>query len=297
MSVTPDDWSENASAAQQGSVDAAVPGDDARSQGAAASVKSAGRVLSLFEYFAKTRTSRSLSEISSDLGYPVSSTLALLRSIQGMGYLNYDQQTKTYAPSIRFALLGQWIHDRLFERGAIIQLVEHLAAITRETVSLGIQSGLQSQHVHIVQTSQSLSYNPAVGTLRPLLRSAVGKVLLAQQPVEAVLKIVARINALGVDERRTFDPQAFLGELDRVRHDGYAYSANVFERGAAIIAVALPAHAADVPMAVAVSGPSTRIDEQAVPGILKKIAGSVGEFFPKAIDQAPRRRTRRSAAG
>jgi len=248
--------------------------------GAAGNVKSAARVLSIFEYFEKMRAPRSLSEISQDLGYPVSSTLALLRSIHAMGYLTYDQQAKAYLPSIRFAMLGQWIHDSLLDGGAIVRMMEHLAALTQETVAIGIQNGMQSQHVHIIDSLQPLSYRPAVGTLRPLLRSAVGRVLLSQQHPALVRRIVERINALGIDDGKTFDVADVLSDMAAVRHDGFAYSANVFTPGAAIIAVALPVRAGEVPMAISVSGPTARLDAAGTSTILSQIRSAIADFLP-----------------
>lgn len=267
----------------------------------AVNVKSAGRVLSIFEYFEKHRIPKTLSELSQDLDYPVSSTFALLRSMQTMGYLNYDQLNKTYFPSIRFAMLGQWVHDRLFEGGAIGQMMQHLAALTSEMVLLGIQNGLQSQHIHIIPTSHSLRYQPTVGTLRPLLRSVVGRVLLSQQPRGAVLKIVDRINALGIDEGRIFDPQAVLDDLEMVRKDGYAFSANLFTQGAAIVAVALPPRRGDPPMAICIGGPYTRVDEAAVPKLVKQINTVIAEFLTISreddAEEGPEEGTEESFAG
>lgn len=246
--------------------------------GAAANVKSAARVLSIFEYFEKKQSPRTLSEISQDLDYPVSSTLALLRSIHAMGYLNYDHQTKAYFPSIRFAMLGQWVHTRLFEGGPYVQMMEHLAARTRETVLLGIQNGLQSQHIHIVHTPQSLSYHPPVGTLRPLLRSASGRVLLSQQPDAQIRKVVERINTLKVDEGRVFDPNVVLEDMKHVRKVGYAFSANAFVDGAAIVSVALPHAEGEVPMALSVGGPTSRIHEASLGGVLDAIHAAIADF-------------------
>jgi IclR family KDG regulon transcriptional repressor len=246
---------------------------------ATVNVKSAARVLSIFEYFEKMRTPRTLSEISQDLDYPVSSALALLRSIHSMGYLIYDHQTKSYSPSIRFAMLGQWIHDRLFEGGTIIQMMEHLATLTQETVALGIQNGLQSQHVHIIESPQPLSYKPVAGTLRPLLRSAVGRALLSTQPEATVVKIVERVNALGVDGGRIFKVHDVVSDLADVRKDGFAYSANVFTPGAGIIAVALPLREGDVPMAISVSGPAARLDLVGIPTILKQIKKVTSDYL------------------
>lgn len=245
----------------------------------ASSVKSAERVLSIFEYFDKQLTPRTLSEISQDLQFPVSSTLALLRSIQGLGYLDYSFENKTYFPSSRFALLGQRIFDRLFESGAVIQMMGQLAARTGETILLGAQNGLQSQHVHIIPASQPLSYHPATGTLRPILRSAVGRVLLSNQPRSVVIKVVKRVNITGIDDQRSFKVADVLADLDTVRADGFAYSANVFTAGAGIVSVALPHAPGAVAMTISVGGPANRISESALPGLLKQIHQAIQEYL------------------
>jgi len=246
---------------------------------AGAGVKSAARIFSIFEYFERVRSPRTLSEISQDLHYPVSSALALLRSAHAMGYLTYDPDSKTYFPSLRFAMLGQWISDQLFQGGAIVQMMEHLAATTGDTVLLGIQNGLWSQHIHIIHTSQSLRYHPPTGTMRPLLRSAVGRVLLGLQSKETILKTVERINISGIDEKRKFDPKAVLADIERVRRDGYAFSANLFTEGAGIVAVALPPRPGDVPMAISIGGPVSRINEKSLPTLLKQINAAVADYL------------------
>tara|TARA_R110001606_G_scaffold12165_4_gene52333 strand:- start:11280 stop:12050 length:771 start_codon:yes stop_codon:yes gene_type:complete len=245
-------------------------------------VKSAARVLLIFEYFEKMRSPRTLSEIAHDMDYPVSSTLALLRSINSMGYLNYDSEKKTYSPSIRFSILGEWIRDQLFEGSAIEQMMEHLATITQESVLLGTQNGLRIQQVRIVHTAQSLSYAPPVGTWRPLLRSSAGRVLLSKQSEEEVVKAVERINALGSDEGRVFDIGDVLKDIRSVRKNGYSYSSNVFVKGAAIVSVALPEHAGIVPMAISVAGPTSRVDKDTIPELLDHIHAAIEEFLGDA---------------
>ena len=205
----------------------------------------------------------------------MSSTLALLRSIQSLGYLTFSIDSKTYFPSIRFAMLGQWIHERLFEGGAVVAMMEALAASTQETVLLGIQNGLFSQHIHIVETAQPLSYRPPIGTMRPLLRSAVGRVLLSRQPEASVMRAIDRTNVTGVDEGRTFDAPTVMKDLAKVRKDGFAYSANLFTPGAAIVAVALPVREGELAMAVSVGGPSSRVDPKKIPSLVGKIGAAI----------------------
>src|SRR3546814_5492035 len=73
-------------------------------------VKSAGRVLEILEYFDDLQRQSTVMEIADALGYPQSSTSALLRSLVGMGYLNYDAHARTYITSSRVALLGSWVN-------------------------------------------------------------------------------------------------------------------------------------------------------------------------------------------
>jgi DNA-binding IclR family transcriptional regulator len=255
---------------------------DSETNEGAASVKSARRVLSIFRFFEKVQTPKTLSEISQGLSYPMSSTLALLRSIQTLGYLTYNLETKCYFPSIRFAMLGQWIPERLFVGGGIIEMMERLAAATGEGVLLSVQNGLFAQHIHFIETTQPLSYRPPLGILRPLLRSAVGKVLLAQQPETQVAKVVERTNSTASDDGRQFDTAEVLKELAEVRRAGYAYSANVFTPGAAIVAVALPVREGDLPMAISIGGPSSRVDTKAIPKFLKAIHAAIASLKPSA---------------
>lgn len=246
---------------------------------AAPPVKSADRVLAIFEYFARVRGPRTLSEIAQDLRYPVSSALALLRSVQGMGYLDFDPKSKCYLPSIRFAMLSQWIYDREPISPSVKNLMQQLAAATHETTLLSMETGLRLQHIDIVHTQQALSYHPPVGTLRPLLRSAGGRVLLAERSDESIVQTVERINTLGLDDGRIFDPVAVLADIATVRTQGFAYAANLFEPGAAIISMALPATASRTPMAISLGGPASRITLAAVPGLRDQIVAALVELL------------------
>lgn len=72
-------------------------------------VKSAARVLEVFEYFAGRKAPATVGEVCASLGYPQSSTSVLLKSLLTLGYLSYDGTTRRYAPSEKVANLGSWI--------------------------------------------------------------------------------------------------------------------------------------------------------------------------------------------
>ena len=77
-------------------------------------VKSAARTLEVFELFSERRCPLRLHDIHSALDYPQSSTTNLLKSMVMLGYLSYSRVTRTYLPTNRVALLGNWLPSFLY---------------------------------------------------------------------------------------------------------------------------------------------------------------------------------------
>src|ERR1700728_1826638 len=126
-------------------------------------IKSARRVFEIFEYFDRERRPLSLKDISKRLDYPASSGSVLLKSLVALGYLDYDQTSRTYFPTMRIAALGSWVHGSLFGEGDITKLMEHLHRVTDETIILGSRSGLFAQYIHVLNSGQPLHFAVAPG--------------------------------------------------------------------------------------------------------------------------------------
>lgn len=221
-------------------------------------VKSADRVLTVFEFFERTRQPATLGEISQALEIPVSSTLALLRSMQNSGYLSFDQPKKIYFPTLRLTTLGSWLTESVFLDAYALRVVAQLAEETKETIILGIQNGVWAQYIYVVQGRQSLRYHPPTGTMRPMLRSAIGRALVGCMPDDKVKQLVALTSKL-LEESDVIDEATVMADIRQVRIDGYAYNDNTFTQGAGVIAVALPETPGRIRMAVGIGGSAARM--------------------------------------
>ncbi|MGY4290712.1 DNA-binding IclR family transcriptional regulator [Bradyrhizobium sp. LM2.7] len=62
----------------------------------------------------RVRRPCAMSEIGLALGYPPSSTTVLLKTLVGLGYLNFDRRTRVYFPTPKVTSLGDWIPKSLF---------------------------------------------------------------------------------------------------------------------------------------------------------------------------------------
>jgi len=253
---------------------------------AASSVKSADRVIKLFEYFAHVQAPRALMEIARDLGYPASSTLALLKSLQALGYVSYDIQSKSYLPTIRLALLSNWMQVLINPDGAISRLMDGLQEKTNETIILGIQNGVHAHYLHVVQAKALLRIYLNPGTLRPIFRSAIGQVLLSEQSRESIEKLMRRVASEKADEGHEVDIDQFMAQLGKIRKQGYSYVSNQITVGAGTYAMLLPRREGQPRLAVGVGGPTSRLEPNRK-AVLDAMKHALAEYEGLVVGAAP----------
>ena len=223
-------------------------------------IKSAGRVLQVLEFFDDVKRPLAVAEIAEHHGWPHSSTSALMSSLVTLGYLHYDSGKRIYQPSMRVALLGDWIQGNLLKDGQLMRLLQHLNDETGETIVLAAQNGLHSQYLRVIQGTTALRMHLHIGMLRPLFGSGTGSMLLSHMEDNMIRKLARRFNATAATEKQV-DSTKLLHDIaaDRVR--GYAMSLNQVTPHSGLIAMLLPTPAQDKPLVLGISGLTVRLVE------------------------------------
>lgn len=148
-------------------------------------------------------------------------------------------------------------------------MMRRLWDVTQETVSLLLHRGGQRVCAAELPSPQPLSFRRGVGYSEDIFRGASGRAILGFLP----------------DPEPYLDPsasaakrQAFLTELAKVRRNGYATSENELMRGAC--AVAAPFFGRDgLPAgALAVFGPTVRMDKERVKSIAQLLMAQAFEL-------------------
>jgi len=221
-------------------------------------VKSAVRVMRVLEYFDGVRRAAGVTDIALALGFPPSSTAALLQSLVGMGYLTQDEQ-RNYQPTPRVTLLGAWIEPALTPDGAVLSAMDALSRETGETIILGVRSGQLVRYLHVVQARTPMRVHVDAGETRPLALSGIGRALMSQLDDGEIRDIVTRHNVQCDDPGRCVISAALRRDIRQIRAQGYAVSIDRFIQGAGLVAVALPDGTGKTPMALAIAGLSSSI--------------------------------------
>lgn len=240
------------------------------------SIKSAERTLALFELFSREQRPFTVGRISDLLGMPQASASMLLRNLTELGYLEYDREARTFAPSIRVALLGSWIDRRFGEAGAIGTRLDALQRRVGETAFLGIQNGAAAQYILSQQSHQPETLSVESGQFRSLTCSAMGRALLSIKPDAEVIAWVRRSNAEATEARFKVHEGEFMQLIARARADGYASTAGDVTPGLGAIAMAIPSPMGQAPIALGVGGPVGRLrrKREAIVAAMREFAAS-----------------------
>jgi DNA-binding IclR family transcriptional regulator len=194
--------------------------------------------MEVLEYLTSETQEASVMEVARALGYPQSSTSMLLAFLERLGYLQLSADKRRYSPTIRVLLLGARLQSELFGDHNILSEMESLRRKTQMTIMLGVR-----QHIYVrilvSLRSPSSSLKFPVGTLRPVCRSAIGKVLLSQLPPEEAASVIRYANAIATEENKV-DAALLLKELDQIRAIGWALTLGYPAPDRASLAVAAP---------------------------------------------------------
>jgi IclR family transcriptional regulator, KDG regulon repressor len=224
-------------------------------------IKSARRVFEVLEQFDRLRRPLALKEISDALAYPTSSAQALLKSLVVLGYLEYDRPSRTYLPTMRIAAVGRWVSEGLFGESELLPLMRGLRDRTGETVILGARSDLFAHYVHVVRADdEPLHYAPAPGSVRPLGRCGVGRLLLSAQTDGEIDLLVRRINI--AEPLTRIDLAELMDDIAAIRHQRHVFSRNLFADGVGVIAVLAPGARRGRQLALGLGGPVDRLEER-----------------------------------
>lgn len=239
-------------------------------------VKSAMRTFEVLELFAERRRPMALNEIYSELGYPQSSTTNLLKSMVLLGYLNYNRTKRTYLPTMRLNLLGNWVAGYIQSEGRFRELVDEMQRRTDETVGLSTQNDLFIQYLFLHGPEHEFKNMPPDGTMRLLVDSSGGRAMMARMGNRAIDKLCRYTNHYEMKNDRVSYAE-IMKDINWIRHVGYCYFPNWPTPDVSSISIALDADLHGIPLAIGVGGLADRIARKKA-DILEIMREMIAEF-------------------
>lgn len=225
-------------------------------------VKSADRVLDIFELFTGEKDSYTLSEIAKELNMPFSSTHQLLQNMLSRGYLESDSSGK-------FFHLGYKLFEIRVQHRKNTSLTEQFFYVAgkmveelNESVFLGVRSHDKVVYIAEKQVPQPFRFSTTLGSVLPLHASASGKILLSRLSEDQLDLLYPGKNLEPFTATTISSLDALKAELDKVRSDEIAYNRGESIEGVNCIAGPIFDMEGQIVASVSVSIPEIRITDE-----------------------------------
>lgn len=221
-------------------------------------VKSAERVLRVFEFLTGYPNGLTAKEISTNLGYAPSSTFELLKTLIENDYLVIDEN-KRYILGPKLIQLGVTAASYLDINKVAKPYLQKLMNVVEETIFLGVLSNEEVVYVDKINSYKTISTNANIGSRKPIYCTGLGKAFLAFMDEEESDKIIEKIEIKKVTPNTVNSKEELLDLVNEYRNLGYAIDDEEIEVG--LWCVAAPIYDVNkmIVGAISISGPKERM--------------------------------------
>lgn len=204
-------------------------------------IQSIERAAAILRLLASGARGLSLAEISRSLELPKGTALGILRTLQHVGFVEQDPESGRYRLGGGMLSLGTRYLDGNELRTRALNWSDTLASRSGESVRIGTLHKHQVLVVHHVFRPDSSRQTLDVGTLLPMHATALGKVLMAFDPLAAPEEVASVETDAPVEltsfTRHTVTSMATLeGQMTDIRDNGWGWEAEELVDGEVSIA-------------------------------------------------------------
>lgn len=229
----------------------------------ATTVKSADRVLDIFELFAERHEPINLSDLSRELDMPASSAYKLLQNLLSRGYLEADKQGRTFRLGYKLFEIGSKYAQRTDLAGEFQLVAQKIVDDINESVFLTIRNGEMALYIAEKQSSHPVRFVSHLGMQLPLHATAMGKVLLSGMTEDEIAKLYPDKQLGRLTDTTIVDFSELMKQLERIRAEGVGYSEGESVHGIRCVAAPIFGASGQIVSALGVSMPEARWESRA----------------------------------
>lgn len=241
-----------------------------------------GRALDILCSFSVEKTRWKLTELSSRLSLPKSSTFRILSALCNYGFLEEDKDTKQYRLGLKIYELIEAVEIRQILSKLVRPFLAELSEETGEITHVAVKNGFEFMYVDRMEGRYRFGLRTHIGMHLPMHIGGLGKVLLAYCDTKESEFILEHAKLVRFTHNTITNPRKMRETLNEIRRSGYAIDEEEYEDGLTCVAVPIFDHTGDVVAALSVSGPRGRLTIQKMPEYIMKTLNT-GEKISRAL--------------
>ncbi len=222
-------------------------------------IESLARGLAVLSTFSEEQPSLSLTDISQRLQLNKTTTFRLLSTLEALGYIERDEQTKLYHPGVEVLRLGFVVLNSLEVRQIAAPCLRRLVDDVQETVNLAVLANHEVVYIDRVGSKHLVNVNRPVGSRLPVYCTSTGKAILAFLPADQLENILAATTWERYTEQTLVTPETLKENLALIQERGFSVSDGEMMPELRDVSAPIFQHDGQVVAAVNISVPAHRV--------------------------------------
>lgn len=224
-------------------------------------IQALDRALKILDLFDEYTTELKITEISARMELHKSTVHSLLKTLQMHGYINQDVETGRYKLGLKLLEKGQLMLQSLDIRTAARKHLVALSEQTGQTTHLVILDGKEGVYLDKVEGEKAAIRYSRIGRRISLHSSAVGKVLTAFRTKDEMDTLLRNYQFSKITDVTITGKDAFVNELNLVKHQGYSIDNQENEPGVRCAAAPIFEHNGSIAAAISISTLVSAVDD------------------------------------
>ncbi|HEX5934899.1 MAG TPA: IclR family transcriptional regulator C-terminal domain-containing protein [Pseudorhizobium sp.] len=218
--------------------------------------------LDILQYIGETDRRLKFKDLSAKTGFSKSTLYRILAALMTRGFITMDRRDQSYILGPKFTSLAGSI-GRSSELIAISSVpLKNIAEYYGENVNLAVMNGDIQQVIARWEGRGARVFASALGEIKPLYCTGLGKSLLAFQNEEVRDRLITQIEFVRYTDSTITSEDELRAEIDMIRARGFAIDDNEIIDGVRCASVPIFGPAGSAIASISTTGPAHRMTDE-----------------------------------
>lgn len=224
-------------------------------------MKSLDKIIKILDYLSDAKGDVGITELSLELNLPKSTVHRILKYLLEYSVVEKENNTSRYKIGLRLLKYSNSLLRSFDFRQIVKPILNKVCNETKETTFLTVWRKNQGICIDSISSNRNANTHlfVEIGREMPFHCTASSKVILANQPIEDVKKIINEKSLQRYTIKTIVDPKKLEEHLLEIRHKGFAICDEELEEGVKAISVPVKNINKEVIASITITGLSKRI--------------------------------------
>lgn len=222
-------------------------------------IESVRRALQVLEAFTQETPCLTLTEIAEAVGLDKSTCFRFVFTLEKLGYLRRDLDSRRYHPGLKVLRLGFTVLDIIELSEVAKPFLKTLSERCGETTNMVVREGNEIVYIARNRTQQIVNVNLQLGSRLPVYCTSMGKAVLLDMTRDGLIRLLGEGPFPCLTPNTITHLDDLVAELAKVRELGYAINEEELAAGLSSVAAPIRGIEGTIIAAINISVPCARV--------------------------------------